>query len=99
MVTVVDARVVLEVSEADAHVVVNRTRNGDGDHDAENGMGHGNRVEIAIADKEQTGSKSPTEGSRNKNVTWHVRHGKEERGCQRRHPGARQDAEKSHHKK
>ena len=51
--------VVGQVAEADAHVMVYRSRNGDGDGDSHDGVRNGQWIEIAVLKKEQAGGKAP----------------------------------------
>jgi hypothetical protein len=50
---------IVQVSEADAHVVIQWAGDGDGHADAEDGVGDGQRIEVAIAQKEKAGGETP----------------------------------------
>ena len=77
-------RVVGQIAEADAHVVVYRPGNRHGHGDAEDGVGDHQRIDIAVAEKKQAGGKAPDECDRHEHGIGQVRR-REERGrCQRR---------------
>ena len=50
---------VVDVAEPDVHVVEDGCGNGDGDADAEDGMGDGERIDVARANEDETGRQSP----------------------------------------
>ena len=57
-------RTVVEIAEADAHVVQQGRGNGDGDADAEDGVGDGQRIDVARADEDEAGGESPDQRQR-----------------------------------
>lgn len=59
-------RAVVDVAQADAHVVQDIRRNGDGYADTEDGMGDGQRINVARAEEDEAGGQSPDHGQRRK---------------------------------
>jgi len=71
---------VFEIAAADAHVVQEVIRDGDSEAHAEDSVGEGEGVEIAIAEEEDAGDRSPDESERDEDGVGNVGHDKEERG-------------------
>jgi len=71
---------VSEVVQPDAHIMVYRRRNGDGERDSQNGVHDGQRIEIAIVEKEQAGGQSPKQGDGRENGAGQMGRGEDERG-------------------
>ena len=61
-----------EVTETDAHVVIQRARNGDGDGDSEDGVGDGGNVQVAVTQKNEAGGVTPEKGERGENRVGQV---------------------------
>ena len=61
--------------------------NGDGDGDAQDGMGDGQRIQVAIAEKHQAGQRTPDDGERRQNRVGQVGEGKQA-GRREGRPGA-----------
>ena len=95
MARVVETRVVAQISEAYAHVVIDSAGDSDGDGDAEDGMGDGQWIQIAIADKEQARCEAPDDRAWHEDETGNVRCGKENCRGQRRHPFAWKQAQQA----
>lgn len=63
MVTVVAVRPgVVEIAEAYSHVADDGIGESDGEGDAEDGVGDGERIEVAITKEEQAGGEAEAEG-------------------------------------
>jgi len=73
-------RVVLEVAEADAHVAMDAVRDGNRDAHAEDDVRQGQRIEVAVAEKEQAGQRSPHRRDRDEQWIGDVRGGEEHGG-------------------
>ena len=55
-------RIVPQIAEADAHVVVYWPGNCDGYGDAEDGVGDHQGIDVAVVQKEKAGCEAPDEG-------------------------------------
>lgn len=71
--------VVMQVTQADAHVAMDVIRDGNRETDSQNAVGERQRVEIAIAQKEQTGEGSPDEREDCEHRVGDVSQGEEQR--------------------
>ena len=71
---------VLEVAEADAHVVMDVVGDGDREAHAEDAVRESQRVEVAIAQEEQAGDRTPNQGERDQNGVRDVGDGEEHGG-------------------
>ena len=69
-----------EVAQPDAHIVVHRRWNGDGERDSQDGVRQGQRIEIAIVEKEQAGGEAPKQGDGHENGAGQMGRGEDERG-------------------
>lgn len=73
------AAAVSQVAEAHAHVVGERTGQGDGEADAKDGVGERKGVQIAVVQEEQAGNEPPDQRHRGQDGAGHV--GEREDGC------------------
>jgi len=71
---------VIDVAEADAHVVMDMVRYCDRQGHPEDAVGEGQRIEVAVALEERTGDGSPYEGKRDEHGVGDMGGGKEDRG-------------------
>lgn len=72
--------VVGEITESNAHVVVDRVGNRDGEAHAENAVSQRNGVEIAIAEEEQAGCSAPHKREHHQDGVGDVSDGEEDGG-------------------
>jgi hypothetical protein len=66
-------RMIGEIAKSNPHVMVNRTRDGDGYAETEDAMHRGQGIDIAILKEEQTGSESPDQRRWCQDGIWQMR--------------------------
>lgn len=76
--------VVTQISQAHAHVMHDRSGDGDRYGDAEDGVGQGQRIDIAAAQKHKAGAQAPNERDRREDGVGEMGEGEHNRRGQRR---------------
>ena len=71
-----------EVAQADAHVVIDRSGNGDGNRDPQDGVRNAKRIEIAIANKKEARGYAPDQSDRREDGIGQMR--QSEDACRRK---------------
>src|SRR5580692_729298 len=88
LVPVMLRRAIAQITEADAHVVDGRRGHGDGDGDSEDGVGHGQRPEIARFEKDEAGGEPPDQREHSEDRVGKVREREDKGGRRRSQRGA-----------
>ncbi len=74
-------RAIREIAKPDAHIMINRPRNRDRNADSEDGMSHGQRIEVPIPKKKQAGDASPEQRQRRQDGIRQMRQREQARRC------------------
>ena len=74
----------MQVTQADAHAVMNRRRNADRDTDTQDGVREAERIKITVTKEQPTGGEAPEESSQHEKRVRHVSTGEQYGGGKHR---------------
>jgi len=92
-------RTISKIAKSNAHVMVDGSRNCESNTDAEDGMRHGQGVDVSIVKKEQARSETPDQRQRRQHRVWQVRKSEQPRRRKDRRSSTRQQPKEAQQKK